>query len=250
MTIKTLVLGVLILAGVNSAGKTQETEYKQPSWWFGIATGANFNFYSGSTQQLNSDFTASTAFGNGFGAGVYLASLLEYHRPDSRFGFNLQVGFDSREGSFNQVMLPCNCPAVLKVNLSYVTIEPTLRIAPFRNHFYVYAGPRISFNASKSFEYSEEINPEYPAQAEDPSVNGDFSNINKTLLTVKIGAGYDFPISKTNHSLHDLVSLYISYEPAYGQAPRSIETWNNATLRVGAAAKFGYGSKIDKISSH
>ena len=250
MKIKSLIIIGLLLAGVNYSGNAQETEFKQPSWWFGIATGANFNFYSGSTQQLNSDFTASTAFGNGFGAGVYLASLLEYHRPDSRFGLNLQVGFDSREGTFKQVMMPCNCPAVLKVNLSYVTIEPTFRIAPFRNHFYVYAGPRISFNTSKSFEYTEEINPEYPLQADDPSVNGDFSNINNILLTAKIGAGYDFPISQPNHSLQDIVSLFISYEPAYGQAPRSIETWNNATLRVGAAAKFGYGSKTDKIPAH
>jgi hypothetical protein len=249
-TIKGFILCGLILFGLNSPGITQDAEYVQPSWWFGAATGANFNFYGGSTQQINSEFTTTTAFENGFGAGLYLAALVEYHRPDTRFGMNLQVGYDSREGSFNQVMMPCNCPAVLKVNLSYVTIEPSIRIAPFRNQFYIYGGPRVSFNTANSFEYSEEINPNYPAQEADPTVSGDFSDIKKTLVSVKIGVGYDFPVSNPYHSIQDIVALFVSYEPAYGQAPRSIETWGNATLRVGAAIKFGHCIKIDKIPSN
>ncbi len=39
--------------------------YTKPNWWFGVAAGANFNFYQGTTQQLNSSVTVPTAFGHG-----------------------------------------------------------------------------------------------------------------------------------------------------------------------------------------
>jgi hypothetical protein len=33
------------------AQETIEVKYSKPSWYFGVAGGANFNFYRGSTQQ-------------------------------------------------------------------------------------------------------------------------------------------------------------------------------------------------------
>jgi hypothetical protein len=38
----------------------------KPSWYFGVAGGANFNFYRGSTQQMNASFTSKT-FHDGLG---------------------------------------------------------------------------------------------------------------------------------------------------------------------------------------
>jgi hypothetical protein len=43
-----------------------------------VAGGANFNFYRGSTQQLNASFTSPKTFHDGFGAGLFIAPLLEY----------------------------------------------------------------------------------------------------------------------------------------------------------------------------
>jgi hypothetical protein len=54
---------------------------------------------------------------------------------------------------FDQVITACDCPADLKANLSYITVEPSLRFAPFKSNFYLYGGPRLAFNMDKSFTY-------------------------------------------------------------------------------------------------
>ncbi len=128
---KALLIIGLILAGLNVRAQAQVDQFSKPSWWFGAAAGANVNFYRGSTQKLNDNLTVPTPFQKGLGAGLYLAPLVEFHRPDSRWGVMLQAGYDSRKAEFNKVTNPCNCPADLSTNLSYITIEPNLRFAPF-----------------------------------------------------------------------------------------------------------------------
>jgi hypothetical protein len=44
------------------AQETIEVKYSKPSWYFGVAGGANFNFYRGSTQQMNASFTSPKRF--------------------------------------------------------------------------------------------------------------------------------------------------------------------------------------------
>jgi hypothetical protein len=247
LPVKSIILSALILTGIQATIQAQETQFTKPTWWFGAAAGANINFYRGSTYQLNSDFAPPVTFHNGSGAGLYLAPLLEYHRPDTRLGFMLQVGYDSRRGKFEQVTTPCNCPADLSTNLSYLTIEPSLRVAPFKSDFYLYAGPRIALNMASSFTYKQGINPLYPDQVAEPDVTGDFSNMNKTLISLQIGAGYDIPLSSQNKETQYVLSPFISFQPYFGQSPRTIETWNVTTLRIGAALKFGRGHKIAPV---
>ncbi|MCJ7448719.1 MAG: OmpA family protein [Bacteroidales bacterium] len=245
LPIKSLILSALILTGIQATLQAQVDQFTKPSWWFGAAAGANFNFYRGSTQELNSDLTVPTAFHDGNGIGLYLAPLLEFHRPDSRWGIMLQAGYDSRKGFVRTSSYPpYNCAADLSANLSYITVEPSLRLAPFKSNFYLYGGPRFAFNLGKSFTYKLGINPDYPDQVADPDVTGDFSNMNKTLISMQIGAGYDIPLSSQNKQIQFVLSPFVSFQPYFGQDPRSIETWNVTTLRVGAALKFGRGHKI------
>jgi outer membrane protein OmpA-like peptidoglycan-associated protein len=242
--IKSLILSTLIFTGIQATLQAQEVQFTKPSWWFGAAAGANINFYRGSTQELNSDLTVPTVFHDGSGVRLYLVPLVEFHRPDSRLGIMLQAGYDSRKGSFKQVVTPCNCPEDLSTDLSYITVEPSLRFAPFKSNFYLYGGPRFAFNLAKSFTYEQGINPAYPDQVAVPDVKGDFSNIEKTLISMQIGAGYDIPLSPKNNKIQFVLSPFVSFQPYFGQDPRSIETWNVTTLRVGAALKFGRGRKI------
>jgi outer membrane protein OmpA-like peptidoglycan-associated protein len=238
------VLSTLMLFVLQGA-QAQETQFSKPSWWFGAAAGANFNFYRGSTQQLNYDFSAPLAFHNGEGAGLYLAPVIEYHNPESIWGLGLQVGYDSRHSSFHQVITPCNCPADLSTNLSYLTIEPSLRLSPSKSGFYLSGGPRIAINLEKAFTYKLGPNPAFPEQAASPDVKGDFSNVNKTLLSFQFGAGYDISLSPENQQSQVVLSPFMAFQPYIGQSPRSIETWNISTLRVGAALKFGCGRRIE-----
>jgi outer membrane protein OmpA-like peptidoglycan-associated protein len=221
-------------------------QYTRPNWWFGVAGGANFNFYQGTTQQLTSGLTVPTAFRLGQGLGLYLAPLVEYHRPDSRFGVMFQAGYDGRNGKFSQVISPCNCKQNLSIDLSYITVEPSLRFAPFRSNLYLFAGPRLAFNINNQFNYKQGTNPLYPDQAPNPDVKENFSNVNQVLLSMQVGAGYDISLSSENRKSQTVFSPFVSFQPYFGQSPRSVETWTVTTLRVGAAIKFGRGHLIEK----
>ncbi len=235
-------IGIIFIA-VPQSVRAQTSEFSKPSWWFGAAAGANFNFYRGSTQKLNSDLTAPVPFHNGFGMGLYAAPLVEFHRPDTRWGVMLQAGYDSKKGTFKEVVSPCNCPRDLSTKLSYITIEPSLRFAPFKSNLYLFAGPRVAFNIEKSFIYKQKTNPDYADQIPEQDTKGNLSDINQTLISMQIGAGYDIPLSAKKKQTQLVLSPFISFQPYFGQSPRSIETWNITTVRAGAAFKFGRGHK-------
>lgn len=246
--IKGLIVSTLIFTNFSTL-QAQEPAYTRPSWWFGAAAGANFNFYRGSTQKLNEDLTVPAAFHSGNGVGLYLAPLVEYHKPESMWGAMFQAGYDGRSGKFKEIKTPCNCPADLSTKMSYVTIEPSLRFAPFKSDFYLYAGPRLAFNVAKSFVYQQKANPDYPNQVDNPEVKGDLSDVNSTLVSMQIGAGYDIQLSSQNKRTQYVISPFVSFQPYFGQSPRSIESWNVTTLRVGAAFKFGRGHKSSDIAA-
>lgn len=242
-----LVIGFLWITIIASS-LAQEVQYTRPSWKFGVAAGANFNFFNGSTQNLNSGFTPPTAFHKGDGVGLFLAPSIEYYRPKSYLGFIFQAGFDSRKGQFNQVITPCNCNADLDAKLTYFTIEPSLRLAPFKSNFYLYGGPRLAFNIDKSFTYHQETNPAFPLQVENPNETGDFSNIEKTIVSMQIGMGYDIQLSSQAHKTQFMLSPFVAFHPYFGQNPRSTETWNITTLRAGIVLKMGRGHKIEVVN--
>ena len=244
LTVKKFFIAVFMVTGMQYAVSAQQVQYLKPSWWFGAASAVNINFYRGSTQQLNSSLTIPVAFHDGTGAGLYLAPLIEFHKPNTVFGAMLQVGYDSRKSKFEQVNTVCNCPADLSTKLSYITVEPSIRIAPFKSNFYLYGGPRLAFNMNKSFVYQLGINPAFPLQTPTDAVKGDFDNVNKTLVSMQVGAGYDIPLTNQSKQTQVVLSPFVSFQPYFGQSPRSIETWNITTVRAGAALKFGSGHKI------
>lgn len=242
---KFLVL-VLVSLSVQTTLHAQETYYTKPSWYFGVAGATNYNFYRGSTRQLNSTLTPPVTFHNGEGAGLYLAPLVEFYKPNTMLGFMFQAGYDSRKGSFDQKVTPCNCPADLSANLNYITVEPSIRFAPFKSNFYLYGGPRLAFNIDKSFKYKLGTNPAYREQEQPATERGDFDAINNTLISMQIGAGYDIPLSSQNHKSQFILSPFVNFQPYFGQHPRSTETWSITTLRVGMALKFGQGKALDQ----
>jgi len=236
---------ILSLSFLNA--QTQDSNYSKPSWYFGIAGGANFNFYEGSTQELNADFTSPTAFRQGKGAGLFLAPMVEYSNPNNRFGLILQAGYDNRKGKFDQVISPCNCPANLNTNLTYVTFEPSLKFSPFKSSFYLYGGPRFAFVFDKSFTFEQGTNPAFPEQVANEPVKGDFSKTNESLISVQVGVGYDIYLSPANKKTQFVLSPFVSFHPYIWQDPRSIETWNITTLRVGTAIKLGMSKQKKNI---
>jgi len=226
----TIVL-MLIFAGL--AGNAQKVKRTQPVWWFGESAAANFNTYRGTTQMLNSNLTVPAAFHKGDGVKPYLSLLTEY-RPNKVLGGMLNVAYDNRGGKFDGVMAPCNCAADLTTNISYVTVEPSLRLAPFANAFYIFAGPTLSFNVSKAFTYTQE---------KQTDTRGDWSDIHKTVFSAQAGAGIDIPVSARASTTQMTVSPFVSFLTDFGHDPRSVESWSLYTVRAGIALKFGTSRK-------
>ncbi len=244
LTAKTILVCMLLWTGFQSSLQSQTPLFERPAWTFGIVGGGNFNSSSGTTQQLSSTFTAPVPFRGGNGVGLFIAPVIQYHHPDAIWGYMLQVGYDSRKSSFDTQTAPCNCPADLSTDLGYITVEPSFRVAPFKSGFHLFGGPRLAFNMNKEFTYEEKINPDFPEQIPNPKETGEFSDIKSVLLSMQVGAGYDFYLSSQQYKTQFVVSPFISFHPFVGQAPRSVENWQVSTIRVGAAFKVGHGKRI------
>ncbi len=226
---------MLALAGITA--RTQEVKRPQPKWWFGESGAANFNYFRGTTQVLDNDLTVPTAFHKGNGVRPY-ASLLTEYRPNRVLGGMLNVAYDNRGGKFKNVIAPCNCEATLSTNVSYIAIEPSLRLAPFSSAFYIFAGPTISFNIAKSFTYT---------QAKQSDTRDKWSDIHKTVFSGQAGAGIDIPLSSRTSPTQMTLSPFAAFQTDFGHEPRSTESWSFYTIRAGIALKFGTARKAASL---
>ena len=215
-----------------TALRAQEVHRAQPTWWVGAAGAANFNFYNGTSQVLNATVTTKAPFHEGFGVGYYVGGLAEY-RPNRYMGLSLNVGFDERSGAFDDITA-CGCAGYLSTTLRYLSVTPSLRIAPFDSPFYLFIGPRIAFNLDASFTLEQEGKPGY-------QVTADFDRVRKRFLSGEVGAGVDIPLTHPDAPTQIAFSPFVSFEPYFGQDPRSDDMWHMTLLRVGAAVKFGRG---------
>jgi outer membrane protein OmpA-like peptidoglycan-associated protein len=222
-----IIFSMLLFAGLT--GRTQEVKSSQPIWWFGGSIAANFNYFRGTTQLLNEDLTVPSAFHKGNGVKPYVSLLTEY-RPNKMWGGMLNVAFDNRGGKFDGEVAPCNCAMNLSTSLSYLTLEPSLRWAPFSSAFYIFAGPTLNFNMSKAFTYTQE---------KQTDTRSDWSSVREVLISGQIGAGMDFPISARTSATQMTLSPFVSFQTDFGHNPRSVESWDLYTIRTGMAFKFG-----------
>jgi len=222
-----LMLAVFVSTGV----KAQIT---QPTWWFGVSGAANLNWYDGTTQRLDNSLIVPTAFHKGFGVAPYGSVLVEY-RPTGIWGFMFNVAYDGRGAKFDGQVAPCDCPESLKTSAAYISVEPSLRLGVPKTHLYLFAGPRVAFDINNDYSYT---------QLKQPNTDGQLSSMHSTVFSGQVGAGYDFPVSSPKSLTKVSLSPFVSFQPYFGQAPRTIESWQITTLRVGIALKFGRGTKI------
>lgn len=228
LTTPILILIQLLILNVNLY--TQD-EYVRPHWWFGAGLGANYNMYSLDMKKMNDVYSSPVAFTKGSGFGIFGAALIEY-RPSIMWGGFLNLGFDGRSGKFSSVSDAAG-DYKNSASIGYISIEPNLRFNPAGEGFFLFLGPKLNFNVSKSFDYEKP----------DGKVSGDFSNVRSTNFGGQVGIGYDIPLTskmkETQFVLTPMLGLHI------GQGVRDIEKWNLTTLRFGVNIKFG-SSKIQK----
>jgi outer membrane protein OmpA-like peptidoglycan-associated protein len=222
-----IISSMFLFAGLT--GNTQKVDSTQPVWWFGGSIAANFNYFRGTTQMLNENLTVPTAFHKGNGVRPYISLLTEY-RPNKVWGGMLNVAFDNRGGKFDGELAPCNCAMNLSTNVSYLTVEPSLRVAPFASAFYLFGGPTLNLNLSKAFTYTQE---------KQTDTRSDWSNVREVLISGQIGAGMDFPISARKSATQMTLSPFVSFQTDFGHDPRSVGSWDLYSIRTGMAFKFG-----------
>lgn len=220
---------LLVLVFLNLTSYSQLIKRTNPKWWFGVSGAAQQNYYRGTSQVLNADLTVPAAFHEGISIRPYASILTEY-RPNKYFGIMLNVAFDNRGGKFYEVIAPCNCEANLTTNLSYAAIEPSIRLAPFKNSFYVFAGPTFGININKRFLYT---------QKNQPDLRQDWSSIHKNMMAAQFGLGFDILVSSKTSETQMTLSPFASFQTDIYEAPRSIETWSIYTVRAGIALKLG-----------
>ena len=237
------------LMTLHSANIAQEIQRTQPIWWFGVAAGGNLNFYGGTTHMLNASTTTPRIFQNGIGAGPFLGPLVEY-RPNPIWGGILQVLYDDRGGSFYDITNPnTGGKMTLSTSIRYVSIEPSIRYAPHADGWYAFAGPRVAFNWSPNLGTNplrDEKTFTYTDQGGIDGSKAEFSDLKAQVWSINFGVGYDFELLTRNDKNQIELSPFISFQPAWGDGPRSkeSESWDVATVRLGAAIKFGSGSVI------
>lgn len=216
----TFILLVIFIAGV----AVGQTSTPRAQWWFGGALGANINSYSAELRNLVVP-PLSTAFSGGGGVGLSIAPVVEY-LPDPMWGGMLHLGFDSRNGSFDD-----NASGKLSTVMNYLSVEPSVRLTPFESGLHFFAGPRIAFNVGKSYTFT-------PASGSE--VKADWSDVRGVVLGAQIGAGYDIDISSMTSSTLTRLTPFVAAH--VGMGPRSEESWSIVTLRLGVALKFGSSS--------
>lgn len=226
-------LAICFLMVILSLAKVQ-AQTTQPIWWYGFSGAANFNFYDGTTQRLTNSLIAPTAFHKGTGVKPYGSILVEY-RPAKTWGIMLNAAYDARGAKFDNVEAPCNCPASFKTDISYIAIEPSLRLGFNKSSLYFFAGPRVAFNVAKDFNYT---------QFKQPNTTGELSAMQSTIVSGQVGAGFDIMLSAANNPSKVTLSPFASFHPYFGQEPRTIESMSLTTVRIGVALKFGKGHKV------
>lgn len=232
--LKTAFISIIMMTATLNSVKAQ-------NWMFGVSAAGNLNSFSGTTQRLDNSYFVPTAFHKGTSIKPFGSILLEYN-PRKIFGGMLNIGYDGRGGKFYDVIAPCNCPATLKTNLSYVTVEPSLRMnLGTASNLYLFLGPRVAFNLNKDYDYT---------QLKQTDRSGEFSAIEKTIFSGQIGLGYDFIISNPGSPTKVILSPFASYHPYFGQDPRTIESLSITTGRAGIALKFGKGSVVEPIKDN
>jgi len=216
------------------AHSTVQAQTTPPTWWFGVSGAANANWYDGTTQTLDNSLVVPTAFHKAFGVRPYGSVLIEY-RPTPVLGAMLNVAYDGRGAKYDNEIAPCNCLATLNSDLNYISVEPSIRLGFKSNGLYFFTGPRVAFDINNDFRYT---------QVNQPNTVSNFSATNKVQVSGQVGLGYDFIVSAPASTTVVSLSPFASYQPYFGQEPRSIESLSIQTVRVGLALKFGKAHKI------
>lgn len=202
-----------------------------PQLWYGGSLAANFNSSIGTKQMLSSSFTTPVPTDIGGGVAPFGSLFLEY-RFNKKFGTMLDLSYENRSGTVTNINFPSNMTNnTLKTSVSYLSIEPSFEVMPFSSEFYLFAGPGVTFNISKKFNYDEQ---------QSLVMNNGLTNIRTPVYSVQIGAGFNFPVNQNKRKTWIEFSPFVAYQTNIGNDISQ----NLNTVRLGLAMKFGKSKSV------
>ncbi len=225
----------------------------------GVFGGLNGNIVGAGAQQLNligtqgngtlfdtpnNDGTVNTI--DGTALGYYFGGMFEYN-SGGLLGAQLRASVDDRRVHFNNWDLtdPAAEPR-FSARMTYLSVEPMLRVNLGNPDFHLTAGPLLSWLINASYDYT-------PGRDETtPAISGQKLNDAKSFAYgVSGGLGYDImlnddPQSSTRWYLTPFAEASYMLDQVksdYPQLQDRNDVWVTTTIRGGLQLKFGMGAE-------
>jgi len=224
--------------------------YDDAIWRFGIFGGMNFNIVGVGAQDLQYVGTdIKPVNGNkdiidGTGLGFYTGLMTEY-APGGLFGGQLRVGLDDRRVGFNDWDVNGTQRTRFSARMTYVSVEPLLRVNLVQPNFHLTVGPLLSFKVAGKYDYIPGRD-ETSAEIKDQEI----PNLNGFTYGVSGGLGYDILMnSKSSGNTRWYLTPFIEASYMMDQRTNQLaaeqkdrnDTWVTTSLRGGFQLKFGAG---------
>ncbi|MGE3800606.1 MAG: outer membrane beta-barrel protein [Candidatus Kapaibacterium sp.] len=242
--ITTILAGLFLLMGVGkSIGQTPGEEAEQwASWWFGVYGGVNYSTFSGELRNFGS--IPGSSFTEGSGLGPTFGGLFEYN-PGKLLGFTMMVGYDGRPVGFDSAVTPVSETASvtegLSTSLSYLSVEPSLRLNLGNRFFHLLLGPTFNFNLGKGSEYTT-----VDTNGAANTTTSDLVGVRGFAIGAQGGVGYDIPLTSSESSTQILLTPFAQFHLGFqnllenpaNEVNRNLDYTIN-TIRAGIQLKFG-----------
>lgn len=254
-------LSVLIVAllAPTSTATAQETGYDGAVWRFGLFGGLNFNILGLGAQTIEgigTQFTQPNAVSgrltgendvvDGTGLGFYFGAMTEY-QPGGLLGGQLRVGVDDRRGKMNDYDIANSTEQIrFSARMTYLSVEPLLRINIGDAGFHAVAGPLLSFKIASKFDYDS------TRDETDPSiVDQEIQGAKGFTFGVSGGFGYDILMnSKSTSNTRWYLTPFVEASYMLDQMETDFagqnrnDAWVTTSLRGGFQLKFGSGPAV------
>ena len=245
-------LSLSVLMGAFALVMPQQAQTQTPgdtteswaSWWFGIYGGLNLNTFSGELQNFGQ--AVGSTFDEGSGLGPTLGGVVEYN-PGDLLGFTLLVGYDARPIGFDsartQVSETGTVSEGLSTSLSYLNIEPSLRLNLGNRFLHLLLGPTFNFNLGKGSDYTF-----VDTNGAANTTSADLQSVRSVAIGAQGGVGYDIPLTGSEASTQILLTPFAQFHlgfqnlmenPDASDESNAIRDFSVNTIRAGVQLKFG-----------
>jgi len=225
-----------------------QTAYTGAPWRFGLYGGLNFNIVGAGAQALaaipGDNFAQRNDIIDGTGLGYYAGLMTEYN-PGALFGFQLRAGLDDRRVNFNDWDVVGSSRTRFSARMTYVSVEPLLRVNLGSPNFHLTAGPLLSFLVAAKYDWvpRDETSPDI--------VDQPIEGAKSFTYGVSGGLGYDILLNSKSASstkwyltpFAEASYMMAQRENSYPGQDRN-DTWVTTSIRGGFQLKFGSGPAV------